>query len=180
MNKSLAFHKSHALMILALTAFTTPLTETIQMGTQAGAAVINIGVKCYRARAVEYKDFLETNFDGTSNNTSPFAQIYMTSQVNNETYTLKEMLQQPDRDEFKEAMRVEVDSLFKEKIWEMVPRKQMKDHYAAQRRAGHNIKGEQIMIIWSFKRKRHPDGTLDKHKARLCCHGGQHQWGVNY
>lgn len=36
------------------------------------------------------------------------------------------------------------------------------------------------MIMRSFKRKEHPDGTLDKHKARLCCHGGQHQWGVNY
>ena len=36
------------------------------------------------------------------------------------------------------------------------------------------------MMIWSFKRKRHPDGTLDKHKERLCCHGGQQQWGVNY
>ena len=35
-------------------------------------------------------------------------------------------------------------------------------------------------MIWSFKRKRNPDGTLSKHKARLCCHGGQQQWGVNY
>ena len=59
----------------------------------------------------------------------------MTSQANNETYTLKEMLQQPDRDDFEEAMRIEVASLFKKKIWEMVPRKQMKDHYAVQRRA---------------------------------------------
>ena len=37
-----------------------------------------------------------------------------------------------------------------------------------------------IMAIWSFKRKRFPDGTLNKHKARLCAHGGQQQWGVNY
>ena len=36
------------------------------------------------------------------------------------------------------------------------------------------------MMIWSFKRKRKPDGTLVKHKARLCCHGGQQQWGVNF
>jgi len=32
----------------------------------------------------------------------------------------------------------------------------------------------------SFKRKRFPDGQLNKHKARLCAHGGQQQWGVNY
>ena len=36
------------------------------------------------------------------------------------------------------------------------------------------------MAIWSFKRKRYPDGTLNKHKARLCAHGGQQQWGINY
>ena len=36
------------------------------------------------------------------------------------------------------------------------------------------------MAIWSFKRKRYPDGTLNKHKARLCAHGGQQQWSINY
>ena len=35
-------------------------------------------------------------------------------------------------------------------------------------------------MVWSFKRKRHPDGTLDKYKARLCCHGGQQQRGLNF
>ncbi len=37
-----------------------------------------------------------------------------------------------------------------------------------------------IQAIWSFKRKCFPDGTLNKHKARLCAHGGMQQWGVNY
>src|SRR6056300_1305894 len=37
-----------------------------------------------------------------------------------------------------------------------------------------------ILAIWSFKRKRFPDGRLNKHKARLCAHGGMQQWGVNY
>ena len=36
------------------------------------------------------------------------------------------------------------------------------------------------MAIWSFKRKRTPDGRLLKHKARLCAHGGQQRWDVNY
>ena len=36
------------------------------------------------------------------------------------------------------------------------------------------------MSIWSFKRKRYPDGTLNKHKARLCAHGGMQTWGTNY
>jgi hypothetical protein len=29
-----------------------------------------------------------------------------------------------------------------------------------------------IRAIWSFKRKRFPDGTLNKHKVRLCAYGG--------
>jgi len=37
-----------------------------------------------------------------------------------------------------------------------------------------------IMAIWSFKRKRFPDGTLNEHKARLCAHGGQQTWGQDY
>ena len=59
-------------MILALKAFTTPLIDAVHIGTQAGSTVIDIGAKCYQARAVEYNDLLETNFDGTSSNTSPF------------------------------------------------------------------------------------------------------------
>ena len=36
------------------------------------------------------------------------------------------------------------------------------------------------MAIWSFKRKLYPYVTLNKHKARLCSHGGQQQWNINY
>ncbi len=37
-----------------------------------------------------------------------------------------------------------------------------------------------IMAVWSFKRKRFPDGRLNKHKAQLCTHGGQITWGLDY
>jgi hypothetical protein len=37
-----------------------------------------------------------------------------------------------------------------------------------------------IQAIWSFKRKRFPDGSLNKHKAPLCAHSGMQQWGVSY
>jgi hypothetical protein len=37
-----------------------------------------------------------------------------------------------------------------------------------------------IQAIWSFKRKRYPNGTLNKHKERLCAHGGMQQWGISY
>ena len=37
-----------------------------------------------------------------------------------------------------------------------------------------------IIAIWYLKRKQYPDGSLSKHKARLCDHGGQQTWGQDY
>ena len=62
----------------------------------------------------------------------------------------------------------------------MVPREEMVKHFALEKKKGIQIKRQQLMMIWSFKRKRDPEGNVTKHKARLCCHGGQQQWGVNY
>ena len=63
--------------------------------------------------------------------------------------------------------------LYSKEKYEMVPKAEMIEHYVKQRKEGKVIKYEKIMIIWSFKRKRYLDGILDKHKARLCYHGGQ-------
>ena len=75
------------------------------------------------------------------------------------------MLKEPDRYLFMEAMNKEVSSLFKEGIWKMVPKSEMLEHYTQQRKEGKEIKREEIVMIRYFKCKRHPDGTLDKHKA---------------
>eukprot|EP00957_Ditylum_brightwellii_P129733 9896374-Ditylum_brightwellii.AAC.1 len=56
----------------------------------------------------------------------------------------------------------------------------MQAYYKKLRRLGVNVKQDQLMLIWSFKRKRHADESLSKHKARLCCHGGEQQWGVKF
>eukprot|EP00957_Ditylum_brightwellii_P056609 4291001-Ditylum_brightwellii.AAC.1 len=77
-------------------------------------------------------------------------------------------------------MHKEVKHMFDNEVWEKVPRKEMTDYYKSLKRQGIDVKRKQLMLIWSFKRKRHADGSLSKHKARLCCHGGQQQWGVNY
>ena len=77
-------------------------------------------------------------------------------------------------------MHEEVTAMFKNEIWERVSKSSMYDYYNTMRKRGCDIKRQQIMMIWSFKRKRHPDGRLSKYKARLCCHGGQQQWGVQY
>ena len=42
------------------------------------------------------------------------------------------------------------------------------------------IGAKTILAIWSFKRKRFPDGRIQKYKARICAHGGMQTWGENY
>ena len=146
-NKSLAFLRPKALMIMALTAFASS-TSSI-----ANSSIASASVHCYQTRVMQYNDFLETNFDGSINQLNPLAQIYQTSLSSNEVYNLKEMMQEPDRERFEVAMHKEVSSMFEESIWKQVPRKEMRDYYAKQRSNGIDINREQIMMIWSFKRK---------------------------
>ena len=109
---------------------------------------------------------VDINFDGTFN--AIVSHAYAAGKENNETYTFREMCKQEDRIDFVDAMQKEIDDHTRRKHWEIIPRSMMPD----------NMKT--IMSVWSFKRKRFPDGTLNKHKARLCAHGGMQQWGVNY
>ena len=104
-------------------------------------------VHCFQSRAISYDNYLDKNFDGIANKTSTLAQIYMAATSTNETYTLKEMLQDPDKEIFMEAMHVKVQSLFYEKIWKKFPRKQMLDHGNVEHKAGRDIKRHQIMMI---------------------------------
>jgi len=42
------------------------------------------------------------------------------------------------------------------------------------------IGAKTILSIWSFKRKRIPDGTISKYKASFRVHGGIQSWGASY
>ena len=128
------------LLILATSAFIHHGREQLEEFSKAAA-------HCYQSRVLEYEDYLDRNFDGTRNSTNPLAQIYLTSKANNEVYTLKEMLREPDRVEFLKAMKEEVGSLFEEKIWKLVPRQEMNKYYAKQRSEGKKIERQQIMMI---------------------------------
>ena len=78
------------------------------------------------------------------------------------------MTQQDDASEFIAAMQKEIAAHEERGHWEVVSRSSIPLHTRT------------IQAIWAFKRKRFPDGTINKHKARLCAHGGMQQWGVNY
>ena len=92
---------NYGLMVLALSSFINAVPQKL--------------ANCYQSRKIAYSDFLDTNFDGSINSTSPLAQIYSSTKINNEVFTLKEMLAEPDRDEFVKAMHAEVEAIFREK-----------------------------------------------------------------
>ncbi len=77
-------------------------------------------------------------------------------------------MKQEDKGDFVVAMQKEVVDHENRNHWTLTPRSEMPQG------------AKTILSIWSFKRKRFPDGHLMKHKARLCAHGGMQKWRVNY
>jgi len=69
-------------------------------------------------------------------------------------------MKQDDRLDFVTAMQKEIADHENRNHWTVVERKTLP------------TKAKPIKAIWSFKRKRKPDGELLKHKARICAYGG--------
>jgi hypothetical protein len=78
------------------------------------------------------------------------------------------MLCEDDRVKFFKAMEVKINNHKTRHNWNLMLHKDLP------------LGTKTIMVIWSFKCKRFPEGTLNKHKARLCAHGGQQTWGQDY
>ena len=87
---------------------------------------------------------------------------------NNESYTFGQMLKHPDDAVFIYAMIKEADHHDSRDHWDVVLRWENPPDV------------KEILAIWTFKQKRFPDGRINKHKARLCDHGGMQQYEVNY
>ena len=71
------------------------------------------------------------------------------------------MLKEEDHKHFFAAMEVKLADHEERNHWTLMERKNLP------------IGTKTSMAILSFKRKRFPVCTLNKHKARLCAHGGQ-------
>ena len=115
--------------------------------------------------AYQFED-INQNFDSTCNGI--LRHVFSAAKEAKESYTFKEMARQDYCDEFVFATRREIHYHKTLIHWEVIIRSEMpKD-------------SKMIMVIWSFNIKRFPEGRLNKNKARLCAHGGQHQRGVKY
>ena len=112
--------------------------------------------------------FHEVNelYDGTMNEVHQL--MYSTDISSNECFTFKQAMKQDDRLSFIDAMEKEINDHESRTHWHVVHRDTLP------------AKAKPIKAIWSFKRKRAPDGSLLKHKARMCAHGGMQQWGDSY
>ena len=86
----------------------------------------------------------------------------------NKVFTYHQAQKQDDWAQFVDAMEKEVEDHEGRGHWDLVPCSSIPSG------------NKPIKAIWSFKRKRFPDGCLNKHKARLCAHGGMQCWGENY
>ena len=117
-------------------------------------------------RIVLHAERLSIMHDGSTNTIN---QVYASmTGSDNGVYTLREMIKQDDRADFIAAMLVEIHDHEERNHWTMIPRNMLPEG------------AKTIMSVWSFKRKRLPDGEILKHKARLCAHGGMQTWGENY
>ena len=94
--------------------------------------------------------------------------FYSPDITTNETFTLCESMKQEDRLSFVDAMEKEIHDHEKGGHWNVVHLNTITN------------KANPIKPIWSFKKKRKPDGELSKHKFCLCSHGGMQQWGDSY
>jgi hypothetical protein len=110
-------------------------------------------------QAIESYHRVNSLYDGTINCFSTLAQSSMAS---NETF------KEPDYHKFVKAMVNQVDV------------HESRAHWTLTKRCDLLPGTKTIMSIWSFKCKQYPDGTLNKHKACLCAHGGMQTWGQNY
>jgi hypothetical protein len=117
------------------------------------------------SNAIDSYHCVNTLYDGTINCFSTLAQSSIAS---NETFAYNQALEQVDFHKFIKAMMVEVND------------HESRSHWTLIKGCSLPPSTKITMSIWSFKRKRYPDGTLNKHKARLCAHGGMQTWCQNY
>jgi hypothetical protein len=79
--------------------------------------------------------------------------------------TLKEAMNGPDAAGFMKAMEIEIETLIKMDAFAVVDRESWM-----------NV----VSSVWAFKRKRYPDGSIRKIKARICAQGFEQIEGVDY
>ena len=109
------------------------------------------------ARLTYHAEIINLNANATYNYLHPLS--FAVKNGDNEVYYLHEAMRQDDYEDFIRAMVKEIEDHSKNGHWKRVLRHTIGD-------------AKTVKAVWTFKRKRRPDGSLLKHKVRLCVHGG--------
>jgi hypothetical protein len=112
------------------------------------------------AFAVEHRK--ESIYNKVVEYLNPALLITLANKEDNPTF--KEAMASIDAAGFIKAMEIETRTLIDLDVFDVVPRPQQKV----------------ISGVWAFKRKRYPDGSVRKLKARYCARGFEQQQGVDY
>ena len=139
------------------------------MPTVAQASKRRFYVPCHSCRLLPSSSKTNLNVrklaDGTLNKLHPFG--FAVGLTDTETFHLGAAIKQPDKPAFMKAMVKEIENLTNADVWQLKLKSEI-------------VKQKPLKAIWSFKRKRAPDGTYLKHKARLCGHEGMQVEGGHF
>jgi hypothetical protein len=100
------------------------------------------------------------------NNLDP--KFYAMQMQNPDVLTYAQMKRQVDANKFVEAQRPKIDGLMDINTFEFIPKINLPP------------RTRYLDLIWTYRRKRRPDGYLKKYKARLCVNGSRQIQGIDY
>jgi hypothetical protein len=112
------------------------------------------------------KDFDTGINDMFLNNLDP--TFYAMQMQNPDVLTHAQMKRQVDAKKFFEAQRPEIDGLVDINTFEFIPKINLPP------------RTRYLDLIWTYRRKRRPDGSLKKYKACLCVNRSRQIQGINY
>jgi hypothetical protein len=112
------------------------------------------------------EDFYAGINDMFLNNLDP--TFYAMQMQNPDVLTHAKMKRQVDANKFVEAQRPEIYGLMYINTFEFIPKINLLP------------RTRYLDLIWTYRRKQHPDGSLKKYKARLCVNGSRKIQGIDY
>ena len=140
------------------------LTE--ELAFLAGVGSIDSKQKGSQLRFMELVESMQTDEDGLLDSMHPLA--FTVKANNDDTPNFYQAMNGPDSEGFYRAMCDEMETLEKLEPWDIIPDIEVPE--------GVNI----LDSTWVFKRKRYPDGSVRKLKARWCVRGDQQIEGVDF
>jgi hypothetical protein len=100
------------------------------------------------------------------NNLDP--TLYAMQMQNPDVFTHAQMKRQVNANTLIEAQRPKIDGLMDINTFEFIPKTNLPP------------RTQYLNLIWTHRRKRRPDGSLKKYKARLCVNGSRQIQGIDY